>query len=163
MQVPAGSPIPISLQLWDGNNGAFVKAFLKNEQGAPYSPSSIDLQNVGNGLYLNSTLLMPVSGVILASLFVFTDGTYLVPDDNYTASSDIFSVQSSGGGGGGSVVNGGSVVGYVIDANPLVGVVESDQATGEVANTSLTGQIDSSQAEGEVQSDSENITGKIEC
>lgn len=161
MMVPAGSPIPINCQLWDGNNSVFVKAFLTSENGTPYSPASVNLTNAGHGLYLNTSLNMPPSGVIFASLFVYSDSGYTQLDNNYTITADTFSVATGGGGGGSGGGVSSPVVGYIVNQTPIVGIVENNQAVGELQNTALTGQIENNQTVGEVAITP--VTGKIEC
>lgn len=164
MDVPEGQKIPLSLQLWDANPDAFVKAVLTAADGSPYVPNTVILTGVGNGLYLNSSLIMPHLGPIFATLFVYADAGFTILDDNYTVGDDVFSVAQSGGGGGGVTINGAPLVGYVVDSPVLMGNVETSQLEGEIENPGsvVTGEIENNQPTGDVESGSP-LVGKVEC
>lgn len=87
MQVLSGGPIPLNLQLWDGNAAAFVKAFLFNTDGSPYSTSSVTLNGNGTGLYANDTVIMP-SRDLLSTYVVYIDSSFSIQDTNYLISSE---------------------------------------------------------------------------
>jgi hypothetical protein len=70
-----GDTLPLSLQIEDGNDTKFVKAFLYYDNGTPFSTATIALAHLANGKYVNDSLTMPPGA------FKWIDVTYKVFDD----------------------------------------------------------------------------------
>ncbi|HEY9659864.1 MAG TPA: hypothetical protein V6C65_15515, partial [Allocoleopsis sp.] len=61
-----GDLLDLKLELGDGKTDAFVQAHVLDLMGADIPGSPVMLNHVGYGLYLNSTLMMPMSREVIA-------------------------------------------------------------------------------------------------
>ena len=107
MQVSPGSPIPLSLQLWDGNSTLYVQATLMYASGVPFPTPTVNLQPTGNqGLYIDNSLVMPnTSQPIYATFTVYDDSAYTIPDAGHDVTYETFiNDPASAGGGSASVI-----------------------------------------------------------
>ena len=68
-----GSNIPLYLQLFDYNNSKCIKAFVTDSNNVPISGSPVSLSALGNGLYGNSSLLMPNTPYVISQFIVYDD------------------------------------------------------------------------------------------
>lgn len=98
MDISPGLNIPLSLQLWDGDDSRFPQAALYFRDGSPFTTPKLNLSNVGNGLYANSTLVMPAVPLFV-TYTVYTDNSYLEADEDHTLTDDVIIPAVSGGGG----------------------------------------------------------------
>lgn len=172
MQVGVGIIIPISLQLWDGDETQFPRAYLYNPDFTPYSTPYVDLSAQNNsGLYGNTSIVMPALG-LLATFKVFTDAGRTIQSGDHTMVEETYEV----GTGGSTVIQTTScaLTGEVqssnqvvadIDENPVPLIASVDSLTLEAAATSqqdiVTG-IVSTQEVAVVQSQNQT-TGVVDC
>ena len=83
-----GAALNLKMFLTDGDATKFLRTFLNDEDGAPITPASVDLTNVGNGLYVDSALAMPNLPFVRARHVVYDDSGYSVVDCTHPARTD---------------------------------------------------------------------------
>lgn len=83
--IDLSNPVPIHLQLYDGNNDAQVRAQVLKP--TLETMIEVELQNVGNGMYMNNSVLMPDVPFLIANYVVFENGK---ESENYERASDVF-------------------------------------------------------------------------
>ena len=93
MEIALGSNLYLKLQLTDGNNAQYVKAFIKDEFGNDLSSQILTPQ--GDGVYGESTQLMPNKPKITCSFIVYSDSGYSNPAP-YSIGFEEFYLQTGG-------------------------------------------------------------------
>lgn len=84
------APIPLALQLFDGNVSKFVRAILHNASGTELSESPVALTHVGGGLYQDSSVLMPNTDLVVASYVVYDDSGFTTESLVYSRVAESF-------------------------------------------------------------------------
>ena len=85
-----GTPIYLDLKLQDGNTGKFVRAFVRDVSGTPIAGSPALLTHIGEGRYINNSLIMPDTPEVKASYIVYDDALFAVESSIYVHGADIF-------------------------------------------------------------------------
>lgn len=80
-----GAPVPIHLQLFDGNQNATVRAQVVKP--TLETLIEVSLKHVGGGLYANNTVLMPDVPFLIVNYMVLENGK---ESENYERASDVF-------------------------------------------------------------------------
>jgi len=105
IKIMVGDAIPLILKVRDGNEKLNVKAIVSNNYGEILN--TVELQNVGRGLYQNFDMAMPDCKVVIAEYFtndpekyeegmdVFKSIPKPMPEDIYLLG-EVVSVQSLG-------------------------------------------------------------------
>jgi hypothetical protein len=83
--IDLSNPVPIHLQLYDNNNDAQVRAQVLKP--TLETMIEVELQNVGNGMYMNNSVLMPDIPFLIVNYVVFENGK---ESENYARASDVF-------------------------------------------------------------------------
>lgn len=172
MQVKQGDQIPLSVQLFDGDTAKYVRATVRGSNGTPLAGSPVDLTHVGNGLYTDDSLVMPLDNFVTASYRVYTDAGYTIPSDLHSDTEDIFNLmvpvaelievlskvnqilQELSGAADiiGELDDTGALEGQLADSDDLEGYVTDNGAiTGELSDEGLLGSIESPEIVGEVK------------
>ena len=162
--VRAGEPLRLELQLSEGDDAKFVRAFLKDQAGVDLT--TVDLGNVSRGLYINSSEAMPNIPQVTATYVVYEDSGFSI-ESCFTRGLDVFvldqleATQLPGVSElEGSIQSAGTVSGSVkstglsaeIKTNTLDGVIESPaQIDGEVDRSSTTGEIKTTIIKGDIK------------
>ena len=83
-----GESIRLNLQLWDGATNKYVRAYLYNSSGA--SIGTVDLEHVANGLYSDSSVVMPMTDQVRAVYRVFSDSAHTVESVRHSDALEVF-------------------------------------------------------------------------
>ena len=83
-------PIPLSLQLSEGETNRYARAKVFAPDGSEISGSPFNLTHVSNGLYQTEQARMPDELFVVALYQVFTDSGYTTPDTNYAFLTETF-------------------------------------------------------------------------
>jgi hypothetical protein len=172
MIIAVGSPILLSLQLWNNAIDKFVRAFLKNPDGSPYSTPQIDLTHVGNGLYINNSLIMPNIQAIFATFIVYEDSGFTTPDSGFTSVEGVYQ-QGVTGGGGTSIAQSNLALKAYVMSKPILltalhtmnlksNITQQDMTLGTVQMPILRSKVGTDQLQTEV-SDDNNLQGNVSC
>jgi hypothetical protein len=120
MNLNIGAKIPLSLQLYDGAVGKFIRARLYNQAGTQIAGSPVALTHVAGGLYINAALVMPACDFLVAAYKVYDDSGFTTLSGDYTEASDKFIAVRNN-----FVI--ADIVGVIDDNNEeLIGVVAED-------------------------------------
>ena len=166
MKLLVGEIIRLDLQLFDGATDKFVRAFLNDKDGNPYTPASVDLSHANNGLYKHFSLTYPDIPQLTATFKVFDDSGFTQESINHAEALDTFEIDSS-------ITNqtildkmnqvidivtshdvNSQIIGIVQEQLTLTGIVVEDDVTGVVLDDLiLIGVV--------VDSDSDVLSGTI--
>ena len=80
IEVQVGSPIPLTLQVFDGKEGLKVSAVLMDLHGKEFS--RVSMNDHGNGLYIDLSVSMPDVDMLVAQ--------YFANSEDYEVAQDIF-------------------------------------------------------------------------
>lgn len=89
-----GDPIPLDHKLFDGNSGKFVRAYVRDFSGSAVAGSPATLSHIGEGRYINNSLVMPDSPLVKASYIVYDDALFTTESPIYTHGTDVFERRS---------------------------------------------------------------------
>ena len=88
-------PLKLVMSLDDLDDSKFVRVFLTDETNAPISPATVDLTNVGDGVYSDDlSPLMPNKAEVRAHFVIFNDAGYTTIDDEHGADTDFFKLDA---------------------------------------------------------------------
>lgn len=59
----------------------YVRAYLWDNGGNPLSPPTVDLSHIGDGIFTDTTVLMPNKAQVIAKFKVYDDAAYSVLND----------------------------------------------------------------------------------
>lgn len=136
--VNLGDPMNLALQLFDGNSAKRVFVDLKKVDGSLLTPR-FEILHSGNGLYRESTKVMPVDERINAIYYVYNlDGVTL--DTDYTIAMDIYMRDLTG-----------EIVEDNLDKKISAITFQTTQITGDLDNSDIDGEIDTSDLSGTVE------------
>lgn len=85
-----GDPIRLNLQLFDGDENKFIKAYLRDNLGAQLAGSPVTLTHTDNGLYEDDSILMPNNPEVTAVYEVYNDSGFLFRSRKHSDSIDIY-------------------------------------------------------------------------
>ena len=140
--VKPGEAIALFAKLGRNVNDKYVRAYLKDANGADYTTPYVNLTNRGLGLYTDNTILFNGGLPLIASYRVFNDSGYSEEADNYDDADIIMSFD----------------FGEVIRKDSFTAVLVSDRLVGVMPSNKLTGEMYSEYIEG-VMKDKNKITG----
>jgi hypothetical protein len=89
-KVKVGDPIRLNLQLFDGDAGKFVQAYVRDSSGAQLAGSPVTLTHTDQGLYEDDSLVMPDNAEISAVYKVFNDAGFSSPSAIHSDAIDIY-------------------------------------------------------------------------
>lgn len=89
IQVKEGDNIPLSLQLYDGATNKYVRAIIKDPTDVQLAGSPASLSHIGEGMYKNSALVMPLKDYLTVTYKVFQDALFTIPDTNYSETDEL--------------------------------------------------------------------------
>lgn len=72
--IKVGNPVPLSFQLHDGDTTKFVRAIVRNAAGALLG--TVTLVHLSNGLYIDTSVVMPTGAFATATYDVFDDAGF---------------------------------------------------------------------------------------
>jgi len=119
--------IRLNLQLFDGGTTLYPLVYAYNAAGSQISGSPVALSHLANGLYTNSSLLMPDTAQVRAVYRVFTDSGHTLISDDYSDALDIFNLETDD-------VSQGELIGQIETGVTLFGILD--------INTEFLGTID---------------------
>jgi len=93
--IRVGDQIPIWLQLFDGVTTKFPRAVVRNAAGTAISGSPFDLTHVADGLYSNSSAVMPSTPFVTVQYLVFNEVGRTTMDNNYSDEIEIKELDTS--------------------------------------------------------------------
>lgn len=93
MGVNLNDRIPIVCQLEDGNTARFVQAVVRGPDGVILN--TVACPHVGNGLYINDTVVMPNVRFVTVQFRVFSNVELTVLDPQYSQPMDFFDLDES--------------------------------------------------------------------
>jgi len=131
MKLKPGDKIPLSHHLGDGVTGKYVRATVKDSDGAQIPGSPVNLIDLGNGTYYNDTLEMPSKIAVMAAFTTYEDSGYSERSDDYDDSFNMYLLDDSETLSLEDTVTGyfldlQSVRGQIDDVSSLKGVIEDD-------------------------------------
>lgn len=85
-----GDSLILSLILEDGVTNKFPRAYAYDASGSAISGSPVDLAHVANGLYRDTSLLMPNTQAVSCVFKVFSDSGHTTLDASYSQELDTF-------------------------------------------------------------------------
>ena len=88
--VSKATAVPLNLQLGPGDEGKYVRAFLRDTNGGNISGSPVDLVERGLGLYTSTAFVMPDLPFLLAVYKVYDDAGYTVKSPTHSDEIDLF-------------------------------------------------------------------------
>jgi hypothetical protein len=123
-----GERLHINLQLYDGDTNKYVRALFFNADGIQFA--SVDLTNIGEGLYSNSSVTMPATDQVKVVYKVYTSAAYTNLSQLHAVSMDVFDLET---------VDGRTVhcdlIGLVEEAPELIAYIsQSTELFGEIEN-----------------------------
>lgn len=119
MKVRFGDLIPLSRVLEDGNPSLYVQASLFDGDGLSMPGSPVEMEHVGDGLYLAvSGIQMPASLVIFSVYKVFDSPGYTTLASGYPFTKDVFQLDYD---------QVSEINGIIDDTSDLIGTVEETQ------------------------------------
>jgi hypothetical protein len=93
IRVSLGSPLPLTLQIDDGNIAVFPRASVYDSTFTEVGGSPFNLTHVANGLYKNTTGFTPSSeGLFTAVYTVYSDSGHTTVLKRYARVTDLFDV-----------------------------------------------------------------------
>lgn len=87
----AGAQILLRAQLAKADTGRFVKVSVRDSTNAAIAGSPVTLTHVADGLYTDSSLVMP-SGNVYAQYEVYTDAGLTTTDKKYLLTEELFPI-----------------------------------------------------------------------
>jgi len=92
--VKPGESLPLSLLLFDGNEGKFPSAHVYKEDFTPLAGSPFPLSHLAHGLYKNTSVVAPTDARLLTAVYVVYDNPERTSvSETHTRSEDKFTVQ----------------------------------------------------------------------
>lgn len=91
MRKNIGEKIPLTLQLFDGATDKYARAIIRNSAGVALDESPVDLNHVGDGLYVDTaiTITMPASIFITITYITYDDAEYTTPSSIHDRTLDL--------------------------------------------------------------------------
>lgn len=90
-RVKVGDPIPLQLQLPDGDTGQYVQVHLHDNTGTPLAGSPFALTHILEGSYEDvTTVLMPDTPLVMGTFEVYKDAGFTKPNLIYCDASEIW-------------------------------------------------------------------------
>ena len=117
MNLKPNDIIPLVLQLFDNATNKFVRAVVRDNSDAEISGSPFTLVHEANGLYTNSTALMPNKPFVSVQYLVYDDAGFTTFSSTHSSTSIEIPLEYSS--------SSCAVEGVVEDSTVLSGVVES--------------------------------------
>lgn len=90
-----GEPLNLKLNIEDGNEALFVRAFLYDVSGIALSPAFVNLVHQNKGVYSNASALMPDNEQVVAVFRAYTEGTYTTLAPGYAQAMELFEKEVS--------------------------------------------------------------------
>lgn len=115
--------IPLFAKLGKAETDKYVRAYLRDANGAPYSTPSVDLSHAGEGLYVDNSVIFSGALPLIASYQVFNDSGYSEKADIYDDADIVIPVD----------------FGEVVRKDAIIGVMVNDAITGVLKGGSITG------------------------
>lgn len=174
MPVKPGNPIPLALQLLDEEIAAFPRVLLRDAAGTPLGASPVSLAHLANGLYRDTSVVMPATDRVYAQFQVFADAGHTIrhpvhPDTLLEVFERDFILEKLdalllGAIPGqellGYVEEAGELLGFIEDSNELVGFLESDS---ELVGFVMEFEPEEEVLEGFLEDPGNELVGFIEC
>lgn len=165
--------VPLLLQLTDEDNGLYPQAILRDDTGTQIG-LPLDLANVGNGLYKNTTFQMPSTSYITAQYKVYQDALHSIKSYRHPDTIKEVFYRDFAGEAIDSILSSintllaggfkGDLEGFVLDAGQLLGIIEDSENISALLEDSgnIVGFVEEDELIGMLASD-ESITGYISC
>ena len=83
-----GDPIPLIRNAFDGNEGLFPQATLRDASNAVIG--TFDLEHIGDGIYRNDAQAYPATPLVTALYIVYVDAGHTELSCDYEETSDVF-------------------------------------------------------------------------
>ena len=142
-----GDIVPLSVQLFDGDETKFVKGVVRDSSETEVSGSPFALTHVSDGRYENSSLVMPSTAFLGATYIIFNDALFTSVSPDHSIATDVFPLE----------VPDAEILDKLIEIKTLL-----DQLSTERLPTRLSGTIDEvTKLVGEIQ-DILTISGSID-
>jgi len=132
--VKQGDNMPLHVQLATGNVGKYVRAFLKDDAGVAIG-SPIDLTEVGSGLYIDNSYIMPAKQFVLCIYKVYDDAGYTEISEDDGDHVDLFALDTDV-----SLIRKDTFIAELV-ANELTGLVKSDKIIGNIEGQTIEGKF----------------------
>lgn len=116
MKIKYGYNIPASLQLFNGNQTKYVRAFLRDASNTLFS--TLSLTHVASGLYENHSVQMPNTAFVTVQYIVYDDAGFTTPSTTYSLAIDLFTLDTEAGN----------------STNTIIGVLSNPEIIGIVPN-----------------------------
>lgn len=94
-----GERIRLNLQLWDGAENKYVRAYLYDDSGDEIA--TVNMTHVGNGLYSDSSVVMPFTNQVRAVYRIFSNSSYSFSSTRHAHAMEVFPLELSAVGSGG--------------------------------------------------------------
>ncbi len=130
ISIPIGEKVPLHMQLYNGDTGKFVRAFVKNDSGIDVIGSPFTLNHVGNGLYTNGALSMPDVPFVESTYQVFDDSGFTAKAPTHGDDVDIFNKDPDAVPGPGLPESDAMAIEVVVDQEETV--IESEDNSVEI-------------------------------
>jgi hypothetical protein len=94
MRISLGSPIFLSLEVYDAHEDMFPRAHVYDSNSVEVLGSPFDLIHVANGFYKNTSFTPSISGFYYAVYIIYQDAGYSVTPGRYGRTSETFDVNT---------------------------------------------------------------------
>jgi len=165
--IGVGAKIPLAVQLFDGDEGKFVKATMRDDTDAEITGSPKTLTHVGEGLYTNNTVDMPNVPYVNAIYEIFNNVGLSVESEEHSDAKSQYTtadIESTVTIGINQVLGRGEVIAEVQQDQVLDVTIEQDQVLDAqlVDNDNLDIEQESSELDVKLE-EGDNIDVESDC
>ena len=163
-KVKVNTPIPLTLQLWDGATDKYPQAEIRDSGGSLALGSPIDLPHVGSGLYRDLTKSLASAQIISVTFVTYDDAGHTIESPIHQRSTIDFEILPEVIGPDTPVFTEGQkeITGIIPGYTRVIGLLQNRTILGKVSSSILIGKIGPEGIQGQIQADAK-VIGQMRC